>query len=268
LERIAAFACHRIVTVSEYHRRWALDLGIANPQKVVAIPNGITPDRVQVDLGREAIRQELGISMETRMVLSTGRLAHQKGLEYLLEAALLVKREIDVPFKLVLAGAGPLYPFLEKLIHDRSLGREVALLGFRADIGDLLAASDIVVLPSLHEGLSIALLEAMAAGKPIVATTIGSNLEVTNQGQAALLVPARNSEALANAITRFIRNPSVRLLKSTKARELFGAHYTEERMIESYKTLYLSLLVTRPAMSSADYPYGVKGNEQPHVSCM
>jgi glycosyltransferase involved in cell wall biosynthesis len=81
-------------------------------------------------------------------------------------------------------------------------------------------------------------------------------------------VPVKNSEALARAIIKFIRNPSVGLLKSANAKELFSKNYTEQRMLESYKNLYLGLLVTRPALRSADYPYGAKGNEQPHVSCM
>jgi glycosyltransferase involved in cell wall biosynthesis len=241
LEHIAAYACHRIVTVSEYHRRWALDLGIAGPRKLVAIPNGISSDRVKSDRSRENVRQQLGIAPDTQMLLSTGRLAEGKGLEYLLQAAQVI-RDANVSFKLVCAGTGPLGSELEKLVDDLGLRKQVRFLGFRRDIGDLLAASDIVVLPTLREGLSIALLETMAAGKPIVTTTIGSNLEATHLGRAALLVPAKNSEALAKAVIQFVRNPSLRLLKSAKARELFWAHYTEARMLAGYRDQYFGLL--------------------------
>lgn len=242
LERIAAHACHRIATVSEYHRRWALELGIGSARKVVAIPNGIPADHAKANRDRESFRQVLGVAPDTQMLLSTGRLAEGKGLEYLLKAAQMINRGPGVSFKLILAGSGPLMAELEKLAGDLGLGEHVHFLGFRNDIGDLLAASDIVVLPTLREGLSIALLEAMAAGKPIVTTTIGSNLEATHQGRAALLVPAKNPEALAEAIMNFVRNPSLRLSKSAKARELFCAHYTENQMLDAYRDQYLELL--------------------------
>lgn len=247
LERIAAYACHRIVTVSDYHRRWALELGIGGSRKVVAIPNGIPAERVNINRDRESVRQELNICPGAQMLLSTGRLAEQKGLEYLLPALQLINRDSSATFKLVFAGEGPLKSELEKLADDLGVRKQVRFLGFRNDIGDLLAASDIVVFPTLHEGLSIALLEAMAAGKPIVTTTIGSNLEATHQGQAALLVPARNVEALAKAIITLVSNPSLRLLKSAKAKELFLQHYTEARMLDGYRTQYLGLVKSTPA---------------------
>jgi glycosyltransferase involved in cell wall biosynthesis len=246
LERIAAHACHRIVTVSEYHRRWALNLGIGNARKVVAIPNGISPERVKADRDRESFRKELRIDPGTAMLLSTGRLADQKGLEYLLQAAQLMSGHSKVRFKIVFAGTGLLESNLKKLAAALGVREQVSFLGFRQDIGDLLLASDIVVLPTLHEGLSIALLEAMAAGKPIVTTTIGSNVEATHNGRAALLVPAKDAEGLARAVTKFLRNSSLRLLKSTKAAELFSRHYTEARMLDAYRGQYLELLQSAP----------------------
>jgi glycosyltransferase involved in cell wall biosynthesis len=246
LERIAAHACHRIVTVSEYHRRWALNLGIGNARKVVAIPNGISPERVKADRDRESFRKELRIDPGTAMLLSTGRLADQKGLEYLLQAAQLMSGHSKVRFKIVFAGTGLLESNLKKLAAALGVREQVSFLGFRQDIGDLLLASDIVVLPTLHEGLSIALLEAMAAGKPIVTTTIGSNVEATHNGRAALLVPAKDAEGLARAVTKFLRNSSLRLLKSTKAAELFSKHYTEARMLDAYRGQYLELLQSAP----------------------
>jgi glycosyltransferase involved in cell wall biosynthesis len=257
LERIAAYACDRIITVSEYHRRWAAELGITSPRKMIAIPNGIPSDRVRTETSRDEIRRQLGIEPNTRMMLSTGRLAPQKGLEYALEAAQLIKNRIDVPFKLVMAGTGPLRPALEKQVHDLGLGKHVSFTGFRGDIGDLLAASDIVVLPTLHEGLSIALLEAMAAGKPIVTTTIGSNLEVTRNGQAALLVPVKDPQALADALIEFLGNPFMRVLKSRKAKEIFNQQYTEARMLESYLDEYLNLLDPEDASRAAEYAHPI-----------
>lgn len=242
LERIAALACDRLITCSEFHRTRALQLGIANENKVVAIPNGIPLDRVRIEGKPEAIREEFGLSPNSPMLLALGRLAAPKGFEYLLESVNLIKQTVDTPFKVVFVGSGPLESKLRRMTTDLGIENEVVFSGFREDIGALLAASDIVVLPSLWEGLSIAVLEAMAAGKPIVATTIGSNLEATANGQAALLVPPKDAAAIADAVVEFIRFPWVRLHKSMKAKELFLKHYTEARMLDAYAQEYAKVV--------------------------
>lgn len=241
LERIAAHACDRIVTVSEYHRRWGIKLGIADSRKIIALPNGISRDRVKADRDRESVRRELGIDAKVQMLLTIGRLAEEKGLDDLLYAARMIARDSEVHFKIVFAGTGPLAPSLVKTAAELGIENHTLFLGFRSDIGDLLTASDIVVLPSLREGLSISLLEAMAAGKPIVTTAIGSNLEATQDGKAALLVPTKSPETLARAIVRISRDDSLRQSVARNAKEIFDKCYTEQRMLETYRAQYLEL---------------------------
>ncbi len=122
------------------------------------------------------------------------RLAADKGLEYLIEAAAILPRT-GRRIQIVIAGDGPARDRLERLAMNLGVTDRVRFLGFREDVGDLLAACDMVVLPSLREGLSIALLEAMAAGKPIIATSIGSQREVASHADMARLV--RPADALA-----------------------------------------------------------------------
>ena len=136
-------------------------------------------------------------------------------------------------------------------MRDRGVSDRVTFLGFRQDVGDLLAACDLVVLPSLREGLSISLLEAMAAGKPIIATSIGSHREVASQAEMACLVPPANPAALADAIQQFARDPALRAHLARGARALFEARYTEERMLNEYRQLYLELLDGRQPAPSA-----------------
>lgn len=244
LERIAAHACDRIVTVSEFHRQWALKLGIGSAEKIITVHNGVHTDRVQPKRDREVVRNELGVNSGTHLLLTTGRLAEQKGFEDLIHALPDIAKGLNIPFQLVLAGTGPLEPMLKRLASDLGVQDRVRFLGFRPDIGDLLAASDMVVLPTMREGLSIALLEAMAAGKPIVTTRIGSNAEAACDGLGAKLVPPNDSNALAAAVIHLAENRLRADTMGRKAKEIFAQNYTEDRMLGGYRSLYRTLLLS------------------------
>ncbi len=265
LEKIAALACDRLITCAEFHRERALQFGIGHKDKVVAIPNGIPAERVLAEHNPDNVRREYGISPNTVMLLAHGRLAAPKGYEYLLESLPLIKQKIDTPFKLIFVGTGPLEDKLKQQAIDLGIEDSVIFAGFREDVGSVLAASDIVVLPSLWEGLSIAVLEAMAAGKPIVATTIGSNQEATNNGEGALLVAPKDPEAIADAIVEFIRFPFLRIRKSMKAKELFLKNFTEERMLNSYGAEYRELLKTKSFLDFWPWAYESGINQESAV---
>jgi len=244
LERIASHWCDKIVTVSKFHRDWALKLGIGNEEKVLAIPNGIPEERVAPNRSKEEIRKELNLTKEI-VILSTGRLAPQKGLQYLIKSIPILFSKIKKSFKVLLVGEGPLEYYLKNLVKTLGIEQYVKFLGFRNDIGNLLSISDIVVLPSLWEGLSIALLEAMAAGKPIITTTIGSNLEVVRNEESALLVPSKSPESIAEAIIRLIDNRDLAIKLGDQARKTYEDKYTEEKMVNKYMELYFSLLMIK-----------------------
>jgi glycosyltransferase involved in cell wall biosynthesis len=199
------------------------------------------------------------------LVLSTGRLAEQKGLEYLIRAVPLVPTG-GRSLKVLLAGDGPLRDELRSLASKLGVEHKVRFLGFRDDIGDLLTAADLVALPSLWEGLSISLLEAMAAGKPVVTTTIGSNREVTGDGYAALLVPPKDPDRLASAIGHLMVDDLRRQQLGTRAAETQRERYGMDRMLGAYLAEYQLLLRrSTSGVSSKHTPNGSNGKVSGHI---
>ncbi len=248
LERAASHWCDRIVSVSEFHRNWAVELGICDTSKIIAIPNGIgyLPKPAMASL---ELRRQLGVRPDDLLILSMARLAPDKGIEFLIEAAAILSR-FGRRFLVAIAGAGPKRAAFEQVSRNLGVADRVVFLGFREEISDLLAAADLVVLPSLREGLSIALLEAMAAAKPVIATSIGSHREIASQGDVALLVPPADPIALSEAILRAARDPILMARLGTRARALFERRYTEERMLNAYKALYFDLLKQKCRVAS------------------
>jgi glycosyltransferase involved in cell wall biosynthesis len=243
-ERLAARYCDRIVTVSEFHREWAIRLRIAEPEKLLAIPNGI-PDIPAAGINdRSRARHELGMGDDVVVLMTVGRLSPQKGLEYLLMALPRLRCGVRT-YRLCLVGDGPLATDLKRLATETGVADMVTFAGFRSDAAGLLSAADIVVLPSLREGLSISLLEAMAAQKPIVTTEIGSNCEVVRNGETGVLVPPADSRLLAEAIDTLANDPDRAARMAGAARCAYLAHYREDRMTTAYARLYDELSTQR-----------------------
>ncbi len=244
LERLAARWCDRLILVTEFHRQWALHLGIGNPQKNVVISNWIYPERIEVNqpFSVKKFRQSLGVQSDEFILLVAGRLATQKGHKYLIRAIPLLLKNRAKPFKIIMAGEGDLIIQLQQLVKHLKVEKQVLLWGFCENISHLLAAADLIVLPSLWEGLSISLLEAMAVGKPIITTTIGSNLEVLENEKNALLVPVKDPDALAEAIIKLMNHPDLSQRIGKNAQLTFKNNYTEEILLNVYQKLYLHVL--------------------------
>jgi len=241
-ERLAARWSDRIVMMSDFHRRWALRLGIGDQRKITSIPNGISKRRFWAEPERLEARSRLGVSPGHLVFLVTVRLAAGSGVEYLIDATPALATRLYRPFSILVAGDGPFRASLERRARDKGVAGRFSFLGFREDIDELLAASDIVVFPSLRAGPSIELLEAMASAKPIVATSNGSNREVTRGDKAALLVPPANSAALAEAICMVSANTGRADRMARRARKLFLASYTVGPMLARYRDEYFRLL--------------------------
>jgi glycosyltransferase involved in cell wall biosynthesis len=244
LERIAARACNVIISVSEDHRRDAIRERVAAPQKIVTILNGIEVDSFGCTSTREA-RQKLRLEVEDPLIGLANRLAPKKGMEHLIEAFRQI-HEFYPRARLVLLGEGPSQPELERQARNAGLGDRVYFPGFRRDIPELLAAFDIIAQPSISEGLSIAILEAMAAGKPLVACDIPGNREIITSGVNGILVPPSDPPALAMAIGSLLDNSAYARMLGETAQADCRKRFSQDRMVRQTLSLYDALLFGHP----------------------
>ena len=240
LERAAAHWCHSIVSVNNEDREEALRLGIGKHGQVITIENGVNQERFDQSADGSQVRRELGIDSSGYLVGFIGRLSAQKDPATFLRAAKSISTRIpDAHF--VLAGEGPDMERMQQLARDLSIPN-VHFLGFRRDIPEILAAMDLFVLTSRWEGLPISVLEAMAAGKSIVATNIKGTRELVVDRKTGLLVPAGDPAATACAIAEMHKSPDLARRCAKNASEMAANCYTEDRMQKRILRLYVWLI--------------------------
>lgn len=226
-------------------RYLAVSHGIANElvgtlgwprEKIDVVYNAVDLARVEVE-APPGLREELGGSEGRPLVLTPARLDAQKGHRFLFEA---IQQVPEANF--LLAGEGPERAQLEALAAQLGIVDRVRFLGRREDVPQLLAACDVFVLPSLYEGSSLAVLEAMAAGIPIVSSAIGGTDELIEDGRSGLLVAPEDVAGLATALRRVIDGPGLRESLSARARERVEAGLTREQMATRVCGVYRELL--------------------------
>ena len=202
------------------------------------VQNGIAPRQATRD--RAAVRAELGLEDRHRLVLTVARFTAQKAYDVLL-AAVPAVLEAAPDARFVLVGDGRERGAIAAMIAEAGLMERVLLLGQRDDVADLLAAADLFVLPSHFEGLSLALLEAAAAGLPIVATATGGTVEGLGADHAFLVRPG-DAEALAAAVIRALTDTAEAGAAAEQALNRFQSRFTTERMAAQTADIYRSIL--------------------------
>ena len=242
LERRCSKFTDAVICVSEADRTQALRHRLADESRIRLIRNGIetTPPRSGPAWDRRLLELQRKLNLDRPIVGAVARLHRQKGVSYLFRAAetiLLAHPEA----KIVVVGGGPLETEFRAMTAKEGFGRSVAFLGERTDASEILALFDVFVLPSLWEGLPLALVEAAAAGKPIVATDIDGVREVVRNGETGLLVPPRDSAALAAAVLRLLDDPDLAGRLAGRARAEVPPLYTVERMVSETASLYLEI---------------------------
>ena len=189
-------------------------------------------------------RQELGLQRDGIVLGTVCRLVEpKKGLRVLLEALAQLKGDERIPlFQLLLVGDGPARSMLEYLRDHLGLSRQVVFTGLRRDLPRIFSAVDVFVLPSRYEGFGIAILEAMAAGKPVIATTVGGIPEFVRTGESGLLVSPDDSAALATAIGTLLSDPARAEAMGRNGRGHVQKLYSIESVVKRHEDLYVRCL--------------------------
>jgi glycosyltransferase involved in cell wall biosynthesis len=212
--------------------------GYTNPP---LIPNGIPTDEYAPNPDTRAQwRQAHGIEPRATVVTHIGRFAFQKNHALLVEAFAQVHS--DAPLYLLLVGGGELENAVREQVAALGLQERVRFLGVRADVADILRASDVFVLSSRWEGNPMSVMEAMAAGLPVVSTAVGGVPELVQEGVTGLLVPSEDAGALARALQALVDDPAHRAAMGAAARRHAVAHFDIRHTVRGYEQLYESLL--------------------------
>jgi glycosyltransferase involved in cell wall biosynthesis len=216
--------------------------------RLALLPYGISLAELEVPLSREEARERLGVS--GFVVGAVGRLVEQKGHAFLLEALPALTREIP-DLTVLLVGEGQGGEALQRQAQDLGVEGEVRFLGTRRDLPEIFRALDLFVQPSRWEGLPLALLKAMGAGLPVVATRVSGAVEVIRDGVNGVLVAPGRAEELARTILELQRQPQTRARLGLAARQTIAARYSQEAMLGRLERLYLDLLRDRVAGAAA-----------------
>jgi glycosyltransferase involved in cell wall biosynthesis len=212
--------------------------------RVICIRNGIDFEGKSVQTDRWATRKDLGIDSGTCLIGTVGRLTPVKGIPYLLEAATILLRQ-GANVKVLVVGDGSIREDLKTHTHDLGITDNVVFLGHREDTDALLQALDVFVLPSLSEGIPMALLEAMAASRAVVASRVGGIPEIVEDGFEGFLVEPMDVNSLAERCQRLIESPDVARKMGEQARKRVERDFSATVMADRVALVYRELLMLR-----------------------
>lgn len=229
-DRVVRRVTTEVICVSETERREGLAARTCVEDRTVVIRNGVEPESFPV---------RVHAAVERPRLVSLGRFKAPKDFGTLLEALAQLR---DVPFEAVLVGDGPQRRALERAAQELGLSDVVEFAGERDDVPSLLAGADCFVLSSTSEGMPISVLEAMAAGLPVVASDVGGVHELVREGETGFLVPAQDAAALARAIRPVLADHHERARLGANGRSDVEATFTVARVRRQHADLYHRLL--------------------------
>jgi glycosyltransferase involved in cell wall biosynthesis len=241
LDGIFANHSDRIIAVSNAVKDFLIKHEKISPQKFAVIHNGIEPGEFIFESGISGKKKESGISLSSPVAGCIGRFDEQKGHMCFLEAIPQIL-EYFPDAKFIFVGEGPLRRKAERRSKELKIDRNVIFTGIRRDIPGILAIMDIFILPSIFEGFGIVLLEAMAAGKPVIASRVGGIPEIINHNLNGILVEPANSAEIAAAILNLLKEPAKMRRMGEAGREEVKKRFSADTMAKKIETLYNEII--------------------------
>ena len=245
LERFVAPWTDRILVVAANHRESGLDAGIGREAQYRIVRSGIDADRFVVDVAeRQRLRQEWALPDDAFVFGTVTNMKPQKApLDFVAVAARACRAEPRLHF--VFAGDGPLMPEVRQAVEQEGLSDRIRLLGWRDDVPELLAAFDGFLLTSHFEGLPRVVLQATAAGRPVVATAVDGTPEVIEDGVSGWLAAAGDVDGLASAVLECVAEPTTACHRVGAAQKRLQGSFHLRTMVQQLDRLYLELLQGR-----------------------
>lgn len=243
-ERLTSPLAYRIIAVSHAVAHDLVHRYGISADRVIVIQNGIDASAFAPQQPRASVLVELGLRPEDRLIGIVGRMTPQKGHDLLLRALHLLAPRFP-RLRCLIIGDGPLEPWLKRQAQELGLTPHCIFMGARSDVADLLSVLEIAVLPSRSEGLPFALLEAMALGKPVVATRVGGNAEAVEEGQTGLLTPPEDSDAIADALAFLLEHPDDAARMGELGRQRVREQFSLKRMVTELERVYTIALEGR-----------------------
>lgn len=238
-EKIASFFVDRVVGVSEKTANDIIKYEHIHKNKVLTIFNGVDETRFAISVDKIAKKRELGIRNNGPIIGVASRLSPEKGVKYVISAmSEIIDKYPDST--LVIAGKGPQERSLIEQANKLNRHNNVLFIGARMDIPELLRVFDLIVVPSISEGLPMIILEAMAASCPVVATNVGGIPATIEHGENGSLVNPGDSKALSSEILRLLDDDNMRISYAENGLKLLREKYSAEIMTKKYEQLYIS----------------------------
>jgi glycosyltransferase involved in cell wall biosynthesis len=239
LDRLALRFSNRIIAVSDDIQKKLIRSGI-KANRIRVIPNCVQTeiDEASFLKDRLSTRQHLGFSTKDFILGYIGRLSKEKGLSHLIEAVSLSRRR-SCPVKLLIIGDGPQHTELSAAVSREGLEQDIVFTGFHSNISHFFPAMDVFVLPSLTEGTPVALLEAMAHGIPVIASSVGGVPGIIESGKEGLLVPPGRPREIATQIQMLCNDPSLRASLASAAQQKVRVSYDIKQWTRQIEQEYL-----------------------------
>lgn len=227
----------KIACVSQTAQKSLVNLGRINSSKIEIIINGIDCNELSPSPNRQVLAKLIPEPEKDKIIGIVGRLSPEKDHKTLLKAFAIIQNKLT-NVKLIIVGDGNTKQDLEKTVKEMQLDKKVFFLGARTDVRLLLNSFDLFVLSSITEGVSLALLEAMACGLPVVATNVGGNSEIVQDGESGIIVPAQNHRKLSDAILEILSSKQVAAKMGQVGRKRVLEKFSMTSMLKNYRTLY------------------------------